>query len=423
MAGDSSTCGPTESPHKSTGLQPGGREVEPRASLFAHLPTCKLRTDMFKRIWSLTLKEFLHLLHDWWMPVFMLFGGVLELLLVGWATSRPITNLPLMVLDYDQSATSRAVVTALENTETFSVEGRVSSMTEIQRAFDEGRINAAVVIRSSFGNRMERAGAAGLEKPTVSIWLDGAESMSAKAASRAAEGALATMGQQVALRSVNLATEDLESFDPSLRVWFNEALSEALYTTPAELALMLEFTVLLFAALSFARERELGTLEQLLVMPFSSLEIIIGKSIPALLVGLFDFALMLSAVHLVFDVPVRGSLPLLFALAFGYVLVELGKGLVISIVSASQHQAFLLVMLVGMTDFMFTGYAAPVESMPGVLQLVANVIPAHHWLTILRGLLLKGAGLDVLWPQVLALAVLGLIIGAFSLYYVRRAIN
>ena len=186
---------------------------------------------------------------------------------------------------------------------------------------------------------------------------------------------------------------------------------------------MLEFTTLLFAALSFSRERELGTLEQLLVMPFSSLEIIIGKSIPTILVAFSDFVLMLGAVHFVFGIPVRGSLILLLALAFGYLLVELSKGLVISVVSRSQHQAFLLVMMVGMTDFMFTGYAAPVESMPRVMQIVANVVPAHHWLTILRGILLKGAGLDVLWPNILALAVLGLVIGTFSLRYVRRALD
>jgi ABC-2 type transport system permease protein len=113
----------------------------------------------------------------------------------------------------------------------------------------------------------------------------------------------------------------------------------------------------------------------------------------------------------------------LLVLAFGYLLVELGKGLVISVISRTQHQAFLLVMLIGMVDFMFTGYAAPVEGMPKVLQVVANIIPAHHWLTILRSILLKGAGLDVLWPHVLALVGLGLVIGTFSLRYVRQALD
>ena len=115
-----------------------------------------------------------------------------------------------------------------------------------------------------------------------------------------------------------------------------------------ELGLMLEFTILLFAALGFSRERELGTIEQLLVMPFSSLEIIVGKSIPVVLVGFSDFLLMLAMIHFAFDIPIRGSLLLLMALAFGYLLVELGKGLVLSVVSRTQHQAFLLVLLVGM---------------------------------------------------------------------------
>ena len=127
--------------------------------------------------------------------------------------------------------------------------------------------------------------------------------------------------------------------------------------------------------------------------------------------------------HFAFDVPIRGSLPLLFILAFGYLLVELGKGMVLSVIAKTQMQAFLLVLLFGMTDFMFTGYAAPVESMPKALQFFANIVPAHHWLEILRGILLKGAGMDVLWPHVLALAILGTIIMTFSLRFVRRALD
>ena len=374
---------------------------------------------MFKRIWSLAAKEFLHLLHDWWMPSFMLFGGVIELLAVGWATSRPMTNLPLMVLDQDRSAASRAIVTALENTGTFAFEAQAPNMAAVQDALDRSKVNAAVIIPPGFDSKL----ASPTGRPSLAVLLNGAESTPATAALRAVTGAVREMGQRIALRRLGLDADEFAGFDASLRVWFNEALNEAFYTTPAELGLMLEFTTLLFAALSFSRERELGTLEQLLVMPFSSLEIIIGKSIPTILVAFSDFVLMLGAVHFVFGIPVRGSLILLLALAFGYLLVELSKGLVISVVSRSQHQAFLLVMMVGMTDFMFTGYAAPVESMPRVMQIVANVVPAHHWLTILRGILLKGAGLDVLWPNILALAVLGLVISTFSLRYVRRALD
>jgi len=374
---------------------------------------------MISRIWSLAVKEFIHLRNDWWLPAFMLFGGALELLLVGWATSRPITNLPFMVLDHDQSAASRAVITDLENTGTFETATPVREMETIEGALERGDINAAVIIPPDFSADMDSL----LGQPKLAVILNGAESIPATAALRAIEGVVRNMGERIVVQRIGLDPDEFQGFNFSLRVWFNQALSEALYTTPAELGLMLEFTVLLFAALSLSRERELGTMEQLLVMPFSSMEIIIGKSIPVILVGFFDFFLMLAMVHFAFSVPVRGSLPLLVLLALGYLLVELSKGLVISVISRTQHQAFLLVMLVGMADFMFTGYAAPVEGMPQILQYLANLVPAHHWLTILRGILLKGSGLDVLWLNVLALAGLGIVISTFSLRFVRRALD
>ncbi|MCB9134524.1 MAG: ABC transporter permease [Anaerolineales bacterium] len=374
---------------------------------------------MFRRILTIAQKEFIHLIRDWWMPAFMLFGGALELLLVGWATSRPITNLPLMVLDQDQSASSCEVITAILNTGTFVLDSYVPDMATIQTALDHGKINAAIIIPNHFDAEL----ASSTGHPTLSVLLNGAESTPAMTALRAIEGVARTLDQRIALQRLGIDETAFAGFDPSLRVWFNESLSDALYTTPAELGLMLEFTVLLFAALAFSRERELGTLEQLLVMPFSPLEIILGKSIPVILVGFTDFVLMLTMVHFAFGVPIRGSLGLLLLLALGYLFVELSKGLVISVVSRSQHQAFLLVMLVGMVDFMFTGYAAPVEAMPAFLRGVANFIPANHWLTILRGILLKGTGLDVLWPNLVALLVLGLVIGTFSLRFVRRALD
>jgi ABC-2 type transport system permease protein len=374
---------------------------------------------MLRRIISLVTKEFIHLIHDWWMPAFMLFGGALELLLVGWATSRPITNLPIMIWDQDQSAASRSIRIALENTGTFTLDQYVSGMGTIENALDRGKITAAIIIPPDFSEQIADPHG----QPVLPVILNGAESIPASAALRAIEGVTRDLGEDVILERLGMSRDQFSGFTPSMRVWFNQSLSEALYTTPAELGLMLEFTILLFAALSFARERELGTLEQLLVMPFSSLEIIIGKAIPVILVGFFDFFLMLAMVHLAFDVPIRGSMPLLVLLAFGYLLVELGKGMVISVISRTQHQAFLLVMMVGMADFMFTGYAAPVEGMPRAAQLLANLIPAHHWLEILRGILLKGTGLEVLWPHVLALMILGVIIGTFSIRFVRRALD
>lgn len=341
------------------------------------------------------------------------------MLLIGWATARPISNLPLMVLDHDRSQSSQVLMTALENTGTFSILDYAVDEEAIEYALERSQINAAVIIPPDFSEQI----ASQSGQPVIAVLLNGAESIPATTALRAFEGVVRDLGTDILLQRMGVREEDLGNFDTSLRVWFNESLSEALYTTPAEMALMLEFTVLLFAALTFSRERELGTLEQLLVMPFSSLEIIIGKAIPVIIVAYLDFVLMLSMVHFIFDVPIRGSLPLLLVLAFGYLLVELSKGMVISVISKTQHQAFLIVMVVGFVDFMFTGYAVPVESMPQLMRWVANIIPAHHWLSIVRGIMLKGTGLEVLLPNVLILVGLAIVIITISLRYIRQALD
>lgn len=374
---------------------------------------------MLRRIWALTTKEFIHLRNDWWLPVFMLVGGVMELMLVGWATSRPITNLPMMVLDLDHSASSRALITALENTGSFEIDESALTQEEIEAQIISGKVTTGMIVPAGF----ETALVDSQDRPELPVILNGAESIPSSTALDAVEGVVNSMGTAILLAQLGISEEEAASLEPSLHVWYNPGLSEAFYTIPAELGLMLEFTVLLFAALAFSREKELGTLEQLLVMPFSSLEIIIGKAVPVMIVGFVDFVLMLVMTHFVFGVPIRGSLVLLLVLAMGYLLVELGKGMVISVMSRTQHQAFLLVMLIGMGDFMFTGYAAPVESMPQIVQWFGEFIPAQHWLFILRGIMLKGSGLDVLWPNLLALTGLGVVIITFSLRYVRRALN
>ncbi|MBW2208291.1 MAG: ABC transporter permease [Deltaproteobacteria bacterium] len=374
---------------------------------------------MFRRIWALSIKEFIHLRNDWWLPAFMLIGGAMELLIIGWATSRPITNLPLMVLDQDKSPASRQLLFALENTGTFNLEEQAYEISTIKDAIDRGQINAALIIPPGYATEMTSS----TGQPKLSVILNGAESIPAIEALRAIEGITRDIGNKILIQRLNLDPEEFAGFEPSLRVRFNEALKEALYTIPAELGLMLEFTVMLFAALAFSRERELGTLEQLLVMPFSSLEIIIGKSIPVIIIGYVDFLLMLGIANLAFGVPMRGSLVLLLIVAFGYIFVELSKGMLISVFSKSQHQAFLLVLLIGMVDFMFTGYAAPVEGMPVIVQFFANFIPANHWLSILRGILIKGANIAVLWPHILALVLLGIAISAVSWRFIRRALD
>jgi ABC-2 type transport system permease protein len=315
---------------------------------------------MLKRILALTKKEFIHLKNDWMLPAFMLFGGLLELIVIAWATSRPITNLPILIIDQDQSIKSREVITDILNVDTFELYDYAQDIEVVENLMVNGDIIAAVIFPPDFSEKL----AIYSDQAVLPVILNGSESVPATAALQSIQGVIGLINEEILVSQLNLQIADSTDFNISVRVWFNEQLNDAYYTTPAELGMMLEFTVLLFAALSFSRERELGTMEQLLVMPFSALEIIIGKSIPVILIGLVDFTLLLSMIHFLFDVPVRGSISLLLILALLYIIVELGKGLIISVVSKTQHQAFLFVMVLGMVDIMFTGYAAPVESMP-----------------------------------------------------------
>ena len=226
----------------------------------------------------------------------MLLGGTLELLLVGWATGRPITNLPLIVLDQDRTAASQLIVQELENTGTFDFQYWANDPQDIQDLMDRGKVSAAVVIPPGFNEAM----ASGDGKPSLLVLLNGADTTAAQEALRAVDGTAQSIGERLVLRRLGLSAKDLKNFDFSVRVRFNEELTESYYTVPAELALMLEFTILLFAGLAFSRERELGTLEQLLVMPFSSFEIILGKAIPVVIIGFADFTV--NANHVPFRI-------------------------------------------------------------------------------------------------------------------------
>jgi ABC-2 type transport system permease protein len=179
----------------------------------------------------------------------------------------------------------------------------------------------------------------------------------------------------------------------------------------------------MIASLGIARERELGTLEQLLVTPLRGVELVIGKALPALAIAYLNFLLMLGLVVFVFKVPMRGSWALLLGIAFFYILVELGWGLMISAISKTQVQALLLAFMIMMAEVVFSGYAFPVENMPWLMQRVADIVPIKHWLLILRAILLKGAGVDIFWKELLSLAGLGLLINAITILFLRKRLE
>jgi ABC-2 type transport system permease protein len=376
---------------------------------------------MIGRIWNIITKELIHLRRDILLVSFLVLGPVSELVFIAWSTSSPIEHLPTAIVDRDRTEVSRALVVALENSATFDAEFYPGNEGELTQLIDAGSVTAGIVIPPGFGEGLT---ASGSEQGQLQVILDGSDPTAARTAEISARGVIDSYVYSRLLQSWGqVAGQSGEVIKTDVRVWFNEELSEANYTVPSEMGFMLEMVALMIAAISIARERELGTFEQLMVTPIRSWELIIGKAIPAVVISYLDFLVMLGITIFVFGVPMKGSLPLLLILALFYIFVELGWGLLISGISRTQLQALLLVMVIAMVSMVFSGYAFPVDTMPPLMQLAANLVPIKHWLLIMRDIMLKGAGIGMFWKELVALAVLGLIINTFTLTVLRRRLD
>lgn len=370
---------------------------------------------MLYRTWNLTIKEFTQLFRDRLLAPLILLGPLAELLMIAWSSSQGIDHLPTAVLDLDNSNASRGLIVAMENAETFDPYF-VENLDQVTEDIEHGRALAAWVIPRGFETQLL---AADEGSSPVQLIVDGSDVMSAQTAVTTAGGLMASYGQEVVFQPV-MAGAAQAPLDMSLRVWFNEEMKESNYMIPSELGFIAAAIAAMLASMVIAKERELGTLEQLMVTPLRSSELVIGKSIMAVSLGYVLFLLMLAMVVFVFDVPMRGSLSLLMVLSFLYMLVELGWGLMISAFAKTQMQALLIAFAVVMVMIIFSGYAFPVETMPPFMQVISNIFPLKHWLTIFRGILLKGAGVQDFWPELLAIFILGIIIYTITIFLLRR---
>jgi ABC-2 type transport system permease protein len=370
---------------------------------------------MLYRTWNLTIKEFTQLFRDRLLAPLILLGPLAELLMIAWSSSQGIDHLPTAVLDLDNSNASRGLIVAMENTETFDPYF-VENLDQVTEDIEYGRALAAWVIPHGFEAQLL---AADETSSPVQLVVDGSDVMSAQTAVSTAGGLTASYGQAVQIQPV-MAGAAQAPLDMSLRVWFNEEMKESNYMIPSELGFIAAAIAAMLASMVIAKERELGTLEQLMVTPLRSSELVIGKSIMAVSLGYVLFLLMLAMVVFIFDVPMRGSLSLLMVLSFLYMLVELGWGLMISAFAKTQMQALLIAFAVVMVMIIFSGYAFPVETMPPFMQVISNIFPLKHWLTIFRGILLKGAGVQDFWQELLAILILGIIIYTITIFLLRR---
>lgn len=340
------------------------------------------------------VKEFQQLRRDKRMIPAMIVGPLVQLLTLGYAANNDVTDIPMVLLNEDPGVASRALVDRFTASRYFRLVGAVAAASEIEPHLVRGSAQVALVIPPGFG-RDVAAGRA----PRVQLIVDGSDSTSAVVGlSYASRIVTAAGGRPEASAGVELAS----------RVWYNPDLRSRWFYVPAILAMVLMLVTMILPSMAVVREKEMGTLEQIIVSPIRPWQLVLGKLFPFACVGFLD-TLLVSAVAVgLFRVPLRGSLGLLVLLSVPFLLCTLGLGLLVSTLVRTQQQAMMSAVYLVMVPMIYlSGLIFPVENMPAIIQRVTVVIPLKYYTHIIRGIFLKGSGLDVLWPDAAALLVIG----------------
>jgi ABC-2 type transport system permease protein len=374
------------------------------------------------RILNLVRKELTHFARDRILTPMIIFGPVAELMLIGIATGSNIEHLPTVVLNRDSGERGAVLVQMLDASPVFDVKPDATDESQARGLLADGKITAAFIIPEDFSQSL--ASPLEAKQTEVQLLLDGADTFAAEAAHFGAEEVVNSFSALVSMEWLKDAGETISSLEePVVHVLYNEKLKKSFYELPAEMGIMLYFVAAGVASLGIARERERGTWEQLLVTPMRPLEIVIGKALPAIPIAYTVFLMMLAVSLVGFGLPMRGSWPLLLAVVLLYILVELSVGVLMSSVSRTQIQAFLLVTMLMMIEFIFSGYIFAVDTMPSVIQALANFVPMNHGLNMIRSILLRGVGLGALWPSILMLMALGAGIVVVATLVLRRRLD
>jgi ABC-2 type transport system permease protein len=349
------------------------------------------------RLRELLKKELRQMFRDPRMRGIIFVAPVFQLIAFGYAVNTDIRNTATYVVDLDASASSRELLDRLTSTQYFRVVGRSDRPSDMVRALD----NNSAVLGIQIPPRFERELASGTA--TVQIVLDGSSSNTATVA----QGYAGQVVQRYALEyAAGLGLLPEGGIDLRTRAWYNPELESRVYNVPAVIGALVMLMCLLLTSLAVVREREVGTLDQLLVSPLTAPELIIGKTIPVVLVGLIQVTLISTLAILWFDVPMRGSVPALALAALVYILAGVSFGLIISTYSKTQQEAFMSFFLLFMPLMILSGFFFPVSSMPRFFQWITIANPIRHFLEIVRAIFLKGEGIVGLWRQYVLLAVI-----------------
>ncbi|MBI2188701.1 MAG: ABC transporter permease [Acidobacteria bacterium] len=354
------------------------------------------------RIGHLIRKEFLELRQDPRLFGIVIMAPLIQLTMLGYAATTDVRDVPIVVVDQDRSTASRELVSRFEASENFVVADTLSSVDEIDAYLDSGRAWLALAIPPDYGRHV-RTG----RPVAVQVVADGTDANSTNVALGYAGALMLTYARELAAASGRARAEPLVGAD--IRVWFNPTLESRHFMIPGILALLLLVVCATLSSMAIVREKELGTLEQLNVTPLARWELIVGKLVPYAMIGMLDVFLVVGVAVAWFEVPLRGSFALLLLMCLVYLLTALGLGLFVSTISRTQQQAMMTTSFFFFLPMVFlSGFIFPIENMPQWIQPITYLIPLRYFLVILRGIFLKGIGLEVFWRDGLALLAWGL---------------
>jgi drug efflux transport system permease protein len=357
------------------------------------------------RVFHLIRKELIELGQDPRLFGIVILAPIIQLTILGYAATTDVKDVPTLVVDADRSTASRELISRFEGSENFSIVGVAGSTDEIDAWLESGRAWMALSIPPGYGDSVSRGDTAAIQ-----VVADGTDSNSTNVAIGYARTLIGGYSEEILTRRMGGKPPE-PPVTVAVRVWFNPDLVSRDFMIPGIVALLLLVVTTNMSAMAIVREKELGTLEQLNVTPLARWQLIVGKLLPYALIGIIDVILVLVVAIWWFEVPMRGSLALLFGMSLVYLLTTLGLGLFVSTISSTQQQAMMTTTFFFLTPMIYlSGFIFPIENMPAWIQPVTYLIPLRYFLVILRGLFLKGVGLETFWPQALALLAWGIVI-------------
>lgn len=372
-----------------------------------------------RRLRALLIKEFIQMRRDRLTFAMMIGLPIVQLLVFGFAINTDVKHLPTAVYDQSMQQDSRDFLAALTASEYFDITQVARSHEEVAAAVESGKTKVGVVIPPDFAENLKHGRSA-----AVQVIVDASDSMAASSAISAAQLVGQVKSQEIMIKRLQGVTGKKvdQPVDVRIRPWYNPDFVTAFYMVPGILGIVLTMTMVMITSMAIVRERERGTLEQLIVTPMKTWELMLGKIIPYIVVGYVQATVALLVGIVVFDLPVRGSLALLYLLTSWFIIASLALGVLISTLAKTQMQAMQMSFFVFLPSVLLSGFMFPRESMPLFFNWLGNLLPLTFYLQILRGIVLKGVGISVLWTQILALTLFITVVLAIAIKKFQKKI-